>query len=396
MAAASHRSNFLGASAGATGIRHLLERVAPSNATVLIHGESGTGKELVARALHELSDRRGGHFVPINCGAIPKELLESELFGHRKGSFTGATSDRIGRFELAHGGTIFLDEIGDMPLEMQVKLLRVLQERTVEPVGGSKPVPVDVRVVAASHKDLEAEIAAGRFREDLYYRLNVLPMQIPALRERCEDVPELLNFFAGKFAAKGSKSISFAPDFLKLLQSYGWPGNVRELSNLVDRFTALFSGQRLELAMVPPSFLPKGLRELQAQQMGAQAVATMELSPFASNDKALQISESVQPLESVLPAQVPSELDASRNEVEEIIMLAQGLPCLPPEGLSLKEHLADVERALITQALERAGGNVSQTARLLNLQRTTLIVKLDKYELRHNDSAEEGGAQAAA
>ena len=195
------KTSFLGKSAGAVNIRQLLAKVAPTDATVLINGESGTGKELIARTLHDWSDRRGGHFVPINCGAIPKELLESELFGHRKGSFTGASADRIGRFELAHGGTIFLDEIGDMPMEMQVKLLRVLQERTVEAVGGAKPVPVDVRVVAATHRDLEAEIAAGRFREDLFYRLNVLPVFIPPLRERTEDVPDLLNFYASKYKA---------------------------------------------------------------------------------------------------------------------------------------------------------------------------------------------------
>ncbi|MEN9768416.1 MAG: Nitrogen assimilation regulatory protein, partial [Pseudomonadota bacterium] len=181
---------FIGKSPAAQAVRTLIDRVANSQATVLITGESGTGKELVARALHEQSQRHGGNFVPINCAAIPKDLIESELFGHRKGAFTGAMADRVGRFELAHGGTIFLDEIGDLPLDMQVKLLRVLQERQVDPVGGSKPVAIDVRVVAATHRDLEAEIAAGRFREDLYYRLNVLPLHTCPLRERPEDLPE--------------------------------------------------------------------------------------------------------------------------------------------------------------------------------------------------------------
>ncbi len=377
MATSSILPTFLGTSPSAVAIRHLIERVAPSSATVLITGESGTGKELVARALHEQSERRGAHFVPINCGAIPKELLESELFGHRKGAFTGAMADRVGRFELAHGGTIFLDEIGDMPLDMQVKLLRVLQERTVEPVGGSRPIPVDVRVVAATHRDLEAEIAAGRFREDLYYRLNVLPMNTPALRERGQDIPELLRFFAHKFAGQGQVPISFAPDFMGVLQTYAWPGNVRELSNLVDRFNALFSGQQLSLAMVPPSFLPKGLRDLQAELAVGTVADTLALSPYASNEQNR--------------FDIPHELDlvgatpTPHNDVEDIIMLAQGLPCLPPEGLSLKDCLAGIERDLILQALNRAGGNVSQTARLLNLQRTTLIVKLDKYELRGLD-----------
>ena len=218
MAKKSPAKAFIGASAGAEAIRHLIERVASSNATVLITGESGTGKELVARALHDQSDRSGGNFVPINCAAIPKDLLESELFGHRKGAFTGAMADRIGRFELAHGGTIFLDEIGDLSLDMQVKLLRVLQERTVDPVGGLKSVAVDVRVVAATHRDLEAEIEAGRFREDLYYRLNVLPLNTPSLRQRSQDVPALLTHFAEHFASKGQTPITFTGDFLEALK----------------------------------------------------------------------------------------------------------------------------------------------------------------------------------
>ena len=382
-------ASFLGHSAGASSIRILLECVASSNSTVLLTGESGTGKELLARALHEQSERRGGNFVPINCGAIPKDLLESELFGHRKGSFTGASADRIGRFELAHGGTIFLDEIGDMPFDMQVKLLRVLQERTIEPVGGSRPVPVDVRVVAATHRDLEAEVAAGRFREDLYSRLNVLPIHLPPLRERAEDVPELLSFFADRFAGKGQQAISFSSEFLQALQCYTWPGNVRELSNLVDRFTALFRGQQIDLALVPPSFLPKELRAIQAERVG-KVSPTLELSPHASNERQLDSKPATQ-------AQTLAESAADApNDVEDIIMLAQGLPCLPPQGLSLKDYLADIERDLILQALNRAQGNVSQTARLLNLQRTTLIVKLDKYELRHNDSVDDSGVQAAA
>ena len=394
MAVTTQPPTFLGMSPSAVAIRQLIDRVAPSNATVLITGESGTGKELVARALHEQSPRRSANFVPINCGAIPKELLESELFGHRKGAFTGAMTDRIGRFELAHGGTIFLDEIGDMPLDMQVKLLRVLQERTIEPVGGSRPVPVDVRVVAATHRDLEAEIQAGRFREDLYYRLNVLPMNTPALRERGSDIAGLLSHFATKFAGKGQTPVSFNAEFLQVLQNYAWPGNVRELSNLVDRFNALFAGQELTLAMVPPSFLPKGLRELQAQRGLNQVDQLLELTPYASNEQHHLAPIVTQP---TVPASAQVE-DESPNDVEDIIMLAQGLPCLPPEGLSLKDCLAGIERDLILQALNRAGGNVSQTARLLNLQRTTLIVKLDKYELRHNGADDSGmdGAAAAA
>ncbi len=380
MAKKSPSKAFIGASAGAEAIRHLIERVASSTATVLITGESGTGKELVARALHDQSDRSGGNFVPINCAAIPKDLLESELFGHRKGAFTGAMADRIGRFELAHGGTIFLDEIGDLSLDMQVKLLRVLQERTVDPVGGLKSVEVDVRVVAATHRDLEAEIEAGRFREDLYYRLNVLPLNTPALRQRAQDVPALLAHFAEHFAVKGQTPISFTADFIEALKDYAWPGNVRELSNLVDRFNTLFSGQLLSLATVPSSLLPKGLRTLQAQRVSTPIADSLEIvAPLSAKDMLQSANaEVMNPFANPAP---PLTLDL-HNEVEDIIMLAQGLPSLPPEGLSLKDRLADIERDLIVQALNRTDGNVSQTARLLNLQRTTLIEKLNKYDLR--------------
>jgi len=380
MAKKSPSKAFIGASAGAEAIRHLIERVASSAATVLITGESGTGKELVARALHDQSDRSGGNFVPINCAAIPKDLLESELFGHRKGAFTGAMADRIGRFELAHGGTIFLDEIGDLSLDMQVKLLRVLQERTVDPVGGLKSVEVDVRVVAATHRDLEAEIEAGRFREDLYYRLNVLPLNTPALRQRTQDVPALLAHFAEHFAVRGQTPISFTADFIEALKDYAWPGNVRELSNLVDRFNTLFSGQLLSLATVPSSLLPKGLRTLQAQRVSTPIADSLEIvAPLSSKDMLQSANaEVMNPFANPAP---PLTMDL-HNEVEDIIMLAQGLPSLPPEGLSLKDRLADIERDLIVQALNRTEGNVSQTARLLNLQRTTLIEKLNKYDLR--------------
>ncbi len=380
MAKKSPAKAFIGASPSAEAIRHLIERVASSNATVLITGESGTGKELVARALHDQSDRCGGNFVPINCAAIPKDLLESELFGHRKGAFTGAMADRIGRFELAHGGTIFLDEIGDLSLDMQVKLLRVLQERTVDPVGALKSVEVDVRVVAATHRDLEAEIEAGRFREDLYYRLNVLPLNTPALRQRAQDVPALLTHFAEYFAAKGQTPISFAVDFMEALKDYSWPGNVRELSNLVDRFNTLFNGQTLTLATVPSSLLPKGLRVLQAERVTTPLIDSLEIVAPISNHDLHQSANA----EVMNPFANPSPTMAMdmHNEVQDIIMLAQGLPSLPPEGLSLKDRLADIERDLILQALNRTDGNVSQTARLLNLQRTTLIEKLNKYDLR--------------
>jgi sigma-54 specific flagellar transcriptional regulator A len=360
-------TQFIGNSTAAQALKGLIASMAKSNATVMVTGESGTGKELIARLLHEQSDRCGANFVPINCAAIPKDLLESELFGHRKGAFTGAVADRVGRFELAHGGTIFLDEIGDMSLDMQVKLLRVLQERTVDPIGGTRPIQVDVRVVAATHRDLETEIAAGRFREDLYYRLNVLPVVTPALRERSDDVPELLTFFAKKCASFGKAPIRFKADFMAALQAYGWPGNVRELSNLVDRFSTLYAGQELDLRAIPPTLLPKGLVAAQADlQAKEPLLAQLDLTP---------------------PPEVLAELqgqpeEPEENDIEGIIMLAQGMPTLPPEGLSLKERMAQIERSIIEQALERNSGNVSRTAKLLNLQRTTLIEKINKYELR--------------
>jgi sigma-54 specific flagellar transcriptional regulator A len=381
MSSKSLSQSFIGASPAAEAIRQLIARVANSSATVLITGESGTGKELVARALHDHSDRCGGNFVPINCAAIPKDLLESELFGHRKGAFTGAMADRIGRFELAHGGTIFLDEIGDLSLDMQVKLLRVLQERSVDPVGGVKSVSVDVRVVAATHRDLETEIEAGRFREDLYYRLNVLPLNTPALRQRTQDVPALLTHFAKYFASKGQTPVSFSADFMEALKDYPWPGNVRELSNLVDRFNTLFSGQKLFLNSVPASLLPKGLRAIQALRSSGAPSEMSDLEMVIEPNSLESMSANadiVNPFANPAP-HVPLDL---HNDVEDIIMLAQGLPSLPPEGLSLKDRLADIEKDLIIQALNRTDGNVSQTARLLNLQRTTLIEKLNKYDLR--------------
>ncbi len=371
MSKSSRITSFKGASEAAQSIRDLISRVANSTATVLITGESGTGKELVARALHDESNRAGANFVPINCTAIPKELIESELFGHRKGAFTGAMNDRIGRFELAHGGTIFLDEIGDLSMDMQVKLLRVLQERTVDPVGGHKPVHVDVRVVAATHCDLEAQIVAGRFREDLYYRLNVLPLQTPALRQRPEDVPELLTHFSRNSIQNGAQPISFTDDFLDALQAYTWPGNVRELSNLVDRFSTFFAGQHLSLGNVPADLLPKGLAKLQAERCAYPATSLKRVVPKPPK---------VTSIYSAVKSSLLDELED--NPVEDIIMLAQGMSCLPAEGLSLKDRLADIERDLIIQALARTNGNVSQTARMLNLQRTTLIEKLNKYDLR--------------
>ena len=240
-------------------LREMMSLVADTNATVLISGESGSGKELVAQALHNGSPRAKAAFVPINCAAIPKDLLESELFGHRKGAFSGAIADRKGRFELANGGTLFLDEIGDMPAEMQVKLLRVLQEGVIDPVGSAGQVPVDVRVVAATHRDLEVECAAGRFREDLFFRLNVLPIKVPPLRERREDIPRFIEYFSKLHAQGENKPITFAKCLAQAMQGYAWPGNIRELSNLIIRLSVLYPRQHLSIGCVLRHLLPTNM-----------------------------------------------------------------------------------------------------------------------------------------
>ncbi len=359
---------YLGNSPQVVALRELVATMAHSSAAVMITGESGTGKELLARALHDLSPRQGLNFVPINCGAIPKELLESELFGHRKGSFTGAVVDRVGRFEMAHGGTLFLDEIGDMPLDMQVKLLRVLQEKTIDPVGGSKPIPVDVRVIAATHRDLESEISAGRFREDLYYRLNVLPIHTPALRERPQDIEHMLEHFAQAYALPGQLPIRFNTHFLSLLQTYPWPGNVRELCNLVDRYSTLYAGQELDIRSIPTSMLPKGLQMVQIELLQEQGPPPEPQRLTPPPEVLAEMNDQPEPLD---------------TDMEQLIMLAQGAPsALPAQGLSLKDKLAQIERSFIEQALQQSEGNVSKTAKLLNVQRTTLIEKINKYELR--------------
>ena len=240
--------SLVGTSRAMEGVFSVVRKVADTEATVLITGESGTGKELVARAIHSGSSRRGAPFVAVNCAAIPKDLLESELFGHLKGAFTGAIRDKLGKFQLAEGGTIFLDEIGDLPVELQPKLLRVLQERVVEPVGGSAPQKIDLRVVAATNADLEKWIAEGRFREDLYYRLCVIPIELPPLRARVEDIPLLLRYFCGKF---GAERATFSRQALARLQSYAWPGNVRELENTVERLLIMREGDQIEEDALP-------------------------------------------------------------------------------------------------------------------------------------------------
>ena len=361
-------NSIIGTSPPTLSLKRLIESVAHSDATVLIIGESGTGKELVAKSLHDCSARAQKNLVPVNCGAIPRELIESELFGHKRGSFTGAVADRMGRFELAHGGTLFLDEIGDLALDMQVKLLRAIQERVVEPVGGGKPIKVDVRVVAATHKDLEEEVEAGRFREDLYYRLNVLPLTTPPLRERREDVPMLSRHFATLHASNGHRPIEPSPALLEEFMAYHWPGNIRELSNVIARFSALFAGRKVCYRDIPQDMLPRGLRD-----------RTPKATPKVTPNTAAPTPEGAAAL---TQADDITRASSAPNPIEDLICLAQGSPLVVLDGVPLKKRLTDIERSLIEQALEQADGNVSKTARILSVQRTTLIEKINKYDLK--------------
>ena len=314
----------------------LLETVAPTNSTILITGETGTGKEVVARAIHHNSSRRGNRFVALNCSAIPETLLEAELFGHVRGAFTGAVGNRQGRLEQAHTGTLFLDEVGTMSVSLQMKLLRVLQEREFERVGDSHTIKVDVRVIAATNSDLTKLVAEGQFREDLFYRLNVIPVQLPALRERKEDIPLLVQHFLTKFEAErdatppaghGKSAVDRLPrvtvsqEGMRRLMAYHWPGNVRQLENAIERAVAFTTGR----SQIDVEDLPTEVQ--QAQETAAPSAVT-----------------------------------------------------LPEEGMDLDAFVANIERELIQRSLERTGGNKGQAARLLNLKRTTLVEKLKRLQ----------------
>ena len=326
-----------GSSPAVQDLHRLVGQVAPFDTTVLVLGESGTGKEMVARYVHELSPRADKPFVPINCGAIPAELLESELFGHEKGAFTGAIAARAGRFELAEGGTLFLDEIGDMSLQMQVKLLRVLQERTYERVGGSRTLRADVRIVAATHRDLEGALAAGQFREDLYYRLNVFPIHMPRLADRIGDLPALVEELLARIERLTGAQVVLEQSALAALTAYPWPGNVRELANLLERLVILHGGGRVCAADLPPRYRPV-----------PTPVAQL---PLARLSEAASMAE------------------------------------LPADGFDLRDHLAQLEHRYIREALARSDGTVTGAARLLGMQRTTLVEKLKKYRLAPADVA---------
>ncbi|MES1254410.1 MAG: sigma-54 dependent transcriptional regulator [Acidobacteriota bacterium] len=315
----SRHETMVGESYAVQQLREQVAMAAPTNGRVLIHGENGTGKELVARAVHALSRRRSGAFVEVNCAAIPEELIESELFGHVRGSFTGAVTDRRGKFELADGGTIFLDEIGDMSLKTQAKVLRVLQEHTMEPVGGTTSIRVDARVLAATNKDLQVEIRAGRFREDLFFRLNVIPIFVPALRDRQEDIPLLAGHFMAEFAREyGRRAKRFEPGALIVLRQYRWPGNVRELRNVIERLMIMTAGETIsvaDLAFLEPHMPP-----------------VVELSPPA-----------------------------------------------PGEPLTLYEARDRFERTLILRTLADQQGNMSRTAEVLGVERSNLYRKMKAF-----------------
>ena len=344
-------------------LRHLIEQVAHFDTTVLVLGESGTGKEVVSRAIHARSPRRDGPFVAINCGAIPADLLESELFGHEKGAFTGALTARKGRFEMAEGGTLLLDEIGDMSLPMQVKLLRVLQERSFERVGGNQTIRCNVRVIAATHRNLEARIAEGKFREDLYYRLNVFPIDVPSLRERADDIPALVDTIAAQLARTGRGEVRFSRESLQALSSYPWPGNVRELTNLIERMAVLHPGGLVRV------------QDLPARYRGDFPIPTVS----EEEDERHQLHLAIHNLPAAAPAAAPERSQPVESAPAQSTAGAPAPAELPDDGLDLKEHMARIELKLISDALERTQGVVAHAAQLLGLRRTTLVEKLRKY-----------------
>ncbi|MFN3535347.1 MAG: sigma-54 interaction domain-containing protein, partial [Desulfatiglandales bacterium] len=318
----------------------LIHKVSDTDSSVLIQGETGTGKELVAKAIHELSPRRSSNFVAINCGGIPAGLLESELFGHVKGAFTGALNNRVGKFEAANGGTIFLDEIGDMSYELQVKLLRVLEERCIEPVGSSRRIPLDIRVISATNRDLDRDIQEGKFREDLFYRLNVIPIYLPPLRERRSDIPLLVEHFIRTFNRTKNRNIKgISPEAMEALLGYHWPGNVRELRNVTEMLVVIKGEGVIREADLPPKILSQ-----------------------RSWDRAIPEAEELS---------LPS-LNHTQPEFS---------PTLPEGGIDLTTAVTEYEKSLILESLKRTGWVKQQAAKLLNLNRTTLVEKIKRYGL---------------
>ncbi|RKS88243.1 sigma-54 specific flagellar transcriptional regulator A [Sphingosinicella microcystinivorans] len=350
-------SLLIGRSEAIVRVRNLIMRLAGSQASVLVTGPSGTGKEVVARCLHLASARRNNEFVAVNCGAIPRELIESELFGHEKGAFTGALQSRKGRFEAADGGTIFLDEIGDMPADMQVKLLRVLEERKIERVGSNKTMGIDVRVVSATHKNLEQAIAEGRFREDLFYRLNIFPLQLPALADRREDIPMLVAHF---LKLSGTK-VRFDASALRALCQHNWPGNIRELRNVVERAVVLF-----------------GEGDISVDDIEILLGATLERREPLNEESAIWDATTVseEEADTRLPATtvVPLHPNGDSLDMDPRALIGAG-------KCDMRALVAKLEQSLIHAALEQSGDIVADAARVLGLQRTSLIEKMRKYQI---------------
>jgi len=363
-----------GTSPAIRGVIALIRQVAEHDSTVLILGESGTGKEVVARAIHDLSPRRQRPFVAVNCGAIPAELLESELFGHEKGAFTGAVTARKGRFEIAEGGTLFLDEIGDMSPTMQVKLLRVLQERIFERVGNHVAIRCNVRIIAATHRNLEDAIARSAFREDLFHRLNVFPIETPPLRERLEDLPLLVRDFAAHNIFEGRGHVELSPRALAALALHRWPGNVRELANLIERLSIVCAGRVARVADLPAKYRPADWTpdlEPRAHEATSPEESQALFAASSADDAAWTRDDTI--LEPATPSAERSGAEQGSTHSDPAL--------LPIDGIDLRAHLTTIERRLIEQALERSGGTVAHAARLLGLRRTTLVEKMRKLEM---------------
>ena len=356
---------LIGSSPALETLRHEVSQVAPTDATVLILGETGTGKEVVARMIHMLSERAEKPFVPVNCGAIPGELLESELFGHEKGAFTGAITQRKGRFELAQGGTIFLDEIGDMPFSMQVKILRVLQERKFERVGGSTSFDADVRIVAATHRDLQSMVDAGEFRQDLYYRLNVFPIQTQPLRALQDDLPEIAQALVDRLRREGRPATELTAPVLAVLKQHDWPGNVRELANVLERIGILAPDRPARVHDLPAHLHHLSPVDPEPEAASEEGEAMAPSEAFDPDPRSIwSLTENIGP-----------RLPLTPEEVEDCDLT------LPDEGISLKAQLEAIEQAWIQAALAQADAVVARAARLLGIRRTTLVEKMRKYQI---------------
>ena len=362
----SSQTLFVGSSGVSEELRTYLRQIGASPAPVLIRGATGVGKEVVAKALHELSGRSTtGRFVGLNCSAIPSELLESELFGHEKGAFSGAVSAYPGRFRLADRGTLLLDEVGDMPMDLQVKLLRVVQEGVVTPLGGVCEVPVDVRIISATHQNLEQLIKAGTFREDLYYRLNVLPVTVESLAARTEEIPEFIHYFCDLYAGRDGAT-TFTTKSIALLQAYSWPGNVRELESICRRLSAIFPGKCVDLYSVPAQFLASGIAALIGSEMANNdiTVGSNDHTTASSSDSDKQEDEGGMELEALL---------AFTNKEAPLVF--------DSDKRTLKQRVDGFERALILKALSESKSNISGAARLLGVKRTTLIEKMTRMQI---------------